>query len=70
LGPVLVVEAEPSILTVVRYHLESAGFEIPAEYVPPQGFGRDWIFPEGLALPPNYNFGCMPGEEPEMLMLP
>jgi hypothetical protein len=43
-----------------------ANFKVPDGFTPQAGFLRDWKLPEGIKLPPNYIYGCSPGEEPKM----
>jgi hypothetical protein len=33
-------------------------------YVPPNGFARDWILPKGVAFPATYTYACAPGVTP------
>ena len=40
------------------------GFTVPEGFVPPPGMPRDWILPEGVKFPANYQYACAPGVEP------
>ncbi|HUF51088.1 MAG TPA: hypothetical protein VMN60_09660 [Longimicrobiales bacterium] len=42
------------------------GFTVPDGYVLPPGLPRDWILPQGVTFPANYNYACPPGVEPTM----
>jgi hypothetical protein len=39
-------------------------FPIPADFVVPPGFPKDWILPAGIKFPQNYIYACAPGQEP------
>jgi hypothetical protein len=41
-----------------------AAFVPAPNYVPQQGFPRDWILPKGVAFPAKYSYGCPPGVTP------
>ena len=40
------------------------GFTPAPNYTPPQGMPRDWILPDGVHFPANYQYGCAPGGSP------
>jgi hypothetical protein len=39
-------------------------FKVPEGYVPPSGFGKDWLLPAGLTFPAGYTYACALGEQP------
>ena len=43
------------------------GFAAPEGYRPPQGFGKDWVLPQGVSFPENYIYACASGEEPTIV---
>ena len=42
-----------------------AGFTAPEGYRPPNGFLKEWTFPQGVNFPATYIYGCARDEEPQ-----
>jgi hypothetical protein len=41
-----------------------ANFKAPDGFVPTNGYQKAWTMPPNVVFPPNYIYGCAPGEEP------
>jgi hypothetical protein len=41
-------------------------FTVPEGTRVPQALQRGWVLPPGMSFPPNYIYGCAPGEEPKV----